>query len=90
MNIEKILQASTHFEVSAHGISFYESDTCAHCGAIVHTNQSPWLTFNGVSIEECETEAVHIYGMKKITEVNDSWYCEDTPTNESCNECGGL
>jgi len=89
MDIERILNESTHFKVSPAGLSFFTVDTCAECGAEVFNNGTPWLSFKGVSIAECIEESKNVYGMKEIESKypNESYYSETNDSEECCCEC---
>jgi hypothetical protein len=88
MDVNKILNESTHFRVSSHGISFAVSVTCDNCGAVAFNEWTPWMQFNGVSLDECRLEAVETYGMQEVPQdYNELYYSEDTPSNDACGNC---
>ena len=89
MDIAKILNESTIFQTSSHGIKFGTRGCCAHCGRDVHTWDTPWISFPGVSIEECKAEAIWQYNMCQIQKEkeNESYYCDHHDSQESCQHC---
>ena len=90
MDIEKMLTESTHFLTSRAGISFYKVGTCENCGADVFMDGTPWMSFPGVTLDECIIEAMMQYGMKEIKteDPNESYYSEETDSEECCGLCG--
>jgi len=89
MNLQKILSESTIYQTSSHGIKFGTRTPCGHCGKQVHTWDTPWMRFDGISVEECRAEAVWQYGMiqVKAEKENNGYYSEENDSEECCDLC---
>ena len=87
MDMQKVLTESNIFMTSSHGIMFGQKGRCENCGAEYHEWSTPWITFDGVTTEECRAEAIWQYDMKQIKEENNLYYSEDTDSNECCDRC---